>query len=112
MFKPRRTEPLSRCATTIAVRPSTSRRHLAIGSAGFVVVVDPGEEVGEALVAFAEEYVRNPVDEETEVLSLVGYIGRDSDGALALHAHVVLDLRDGTTRGVTCSAPPSAPRSW
>lgn len=93
----------------------------------FVVAVDAEEEVSEALVAFAEEheitaaavtafggfrsavlgffdldeeeYVRNPVDEQTEVLSLVGDIGRNSDGALALHAHVVLGLRDGTTRG-------------
>jgi uncharacterized protein len=93
----------------------------------FVVAVDTEEEVTEALVAFAEEhgitaaavtafggfrsamlgffdldqeeYVRNPVDQQTEVLSLVGDIGRDDDGTLALHAHVVLGLRDGTTRG-------------
>ena len=47
----------------------------------------------------AKEYVRNPVDEQTEVLSLIGDIGRDNGGELALHAHVVLGLRDGTTRG-------------
>src|SRR3954449_9122084 len=84
----------------------------------FVVAVDAEEEVTEALVAFAEEhgitaaavtafggfrgavlgffdldeeeYVRNPVDQQTEVLSLVGDIGQDSDGTLGLHAHVVL----------------------
>ncbi len=93
----------------------------------FVVVLDSGDSVTDTLVAFAQrcdvraaavtafggfeattlgffdlaekDYVRTPVDEQTEVLSMVGDIGRDSDGELALHAHVVLGLRDGTTRG-------------
>jgi uncharacterized protein len=93
----------------------------------FVVVLDGEDSVTASLVRFAvkngveaasvtafggfgaatlgffdladKDYVRNQVDEQTEVLSLIGDIGRDSDGQLALHAHVVLGLRDGTTRG-------------
>jgi predicted DNA-binding protein with PD1-like motif len=45
------------------------------------------------------KYLEIPVREQAEVLSLVGDIGRDDDGRVALHAHVVLGLRDGTTRG-------------
>lgn len=93
----------------------------------FVVVVGDGEEVTGALVRFAravgldaasvtafggfgsatlgffdlaaKDYVRTEVDEQTEVLSVVGDIGPDADGTRALHAHVVLGLRDATTRG-------------
>lgn len=93
----------------------------------FVVVLGEEDSVTDELVAFAadngveaaavtafggfraatlgffdladKDYVRIPVDEQTEVLSLIGDIGRDSGGELALHSHVVLGLRDGTTRG-------------
>jgi uncharacterized protein len=93
----------------------------------FVVVLGMRDSVTDALVAFAEnndvtgaavtafggfesatlgffdqeekEYVRIPVEEQTEVLSLVGDLSKDDDGQLALHAHVVLGLRDGSTRG-------------
>ncbi|MFL6127407.1 PPC domain-containing DNA-binding protein [Actinophytocola sp.] len=93
----------------------------------FVVALDAEDSVTDSLVRFAaknrveaaavtafggfgsttlgffdletREYVRNAVDEQTELLSLVGDIGRDDGGELALHAHVVLGLRDGTTRG-------------
>lgn len=44
-------------------------------------------------------YVEIPVQEQAEVLSLLGDIGVDADGNPALHAHAVLGLRDGTTRG-------------
>lgn len=44
-------------------------------------------------------YVEIPVREQAEVLSLVGDIGRDDADRVALHAHVVLGLRDGSTRG-------------
>jgi uncharacterized protein len=44
------------------------------------------------------DYVRIPVDEQVEVLSLAGDIAR-SDGGPALHLHAVLGRRDGTTRG-------------
>lgn len=47
----------------------------------------------------AKEYLEIPVEEQAEVLSLTGDLARADDGAVALHAHVVLGLRDGTTRG-------------
>jgi predicted DNA-binding protein with PD1-like motif len=93
----------------------------------FVVVLTPQDSVADELVAFAvehgvraaavtafggfgaatlgffdlaeKEYVRIPVDEQAEVLSLVGDLSMGSDDELALHAHVVLGLRDGSTRG-------------
>lgn len=47
----------------------------------------------------AKDYRRNVVDEQCEVLSLIGDVALGKDGAPSLHAHVVLGLRDGTTRG-------------
>lgn len=47
----------------------------------------------------AQEYRTIPVDEQAEVLSLVGDIVRGPDGGPAVHTHGVLGLRDGLTRG-------------
>jgi uncharacterized protein len=47
----------------------------------------------------AQEYHKIPVDEQAEVLSLVGDVVRGPDGGPAVHAHAVLGLRDGSTRG-------------
>jgi predicted DNA-binding protein with PD1-like motif len=48
----------------------------------------------------AKRYIEIPVHEQVEVLSLVGDITQDERGASAqVHAHVVVGLRDGTTRG-------------
>lgn len=47
----------------------------------------------------AKEYREIPVPEQAEVLALVGDLTRDEDGTSSLHAHVVLGLRDGSTRG-------------
>jgi predicted DNA-binding protein with PD1-like motif len=44
------------------------------------------------------EYLRIPVAEQVEVLSLVGDIAR-KDGRPQLHAHVVIGKRDGTAHG-------------
>jgi predicted DNA-binding protein with PD1-like motif len=44
-------------------------------------------------------YVQIDVDQQAEVLSLVGDIARDDAGEVAVHVHAVLGLRDGTTRG-------------
>jgi predicted DNA-binding protein with PD1-like motif len=44
------------------------------------------------------DYVRIPVDEQIEVLSLVGDVAT-RDGAPALHVHAVLGRRDGSTVG-------------
>lgn len=47
----------------------------------------------------AQEYQHIEVDEQAELLSLVGDVARGPDGDVALHAHVVLGLRSGQTRG-------------
>lgn len=47
----------------------------------------------------AQEYRKIPVDEQAEVLSLIGDVARAPDGGPAVHAHVVLGLQDGSTRG-------------
>ena len=92
----------------------------------YVVVCDPGDEAVSALTQFARseqleasqvtavggfeaatvgwfdraarQFRRIPVDEQCEVLSLVGDVAEGQDGPV-LHAHVVLGLPDGTTRG-------------
>ncbi|HET8616188.1 MAG TPA: PPC domain-containing DNA-binding protein [Actinomycetales bacterium] len=46
-----------------------------------------------------QEYEQIEVDEQAELLSLVGDVARGPDGSVALHAHVVLGLRTGETRG-------------
>ena len=92
----------------------------------FVAVLDKGDEVVSSLTEFAsaehigaaslsaigafsrttigyfdrhtKAYEHIPIDEQVEVLSLVGDIAL-ADGAPKLHAHVVLGRRDGTTCG-------------
>jgi hypothetical protein len=55
-----------------------------------------------AVLAFfdlqARAYLRLPVDEQAEVLALLGDVASESSGP-SVHAHVVLGLRDGSTRG-------------
>ena len=92
----------------------------------YVTVCDPGDEAVAALAQFArdedleaseitavgaferavvgwfdraaKQYRHIPIDEQCEVLSLIGDVAVDQDGP-AVHAHVVLGLADGTTRG-------------
>ena len=92
----------------------------------FALVFNPGDEVMEELTNFAKEndlnaahftaigafsdatlgyfdmekkeYREIPVDEQVEVLSLVGDIAL-FEGEPKLHAHAVLGRSDGTTRG-------------
>jgi predicted DNA-binding protein with PD1-like motif len=92
----------------------------------YVVVCDPGDEAVSALAQFARSedleaaqitgvgaferatvgwfdraarnYRRIPVDEQCEVLSLIGDVAEGQDGPV-VHVHVVLGLSDGTTRG-------------
>jgi uncharacterized protein len=92
----------------------------------FAVVFDTGDEVIEGLERFARaagvtgagftaigafrratlaffdlearEYLEIPVDEQVEVLTLAGNIGRH-DGEPKIHAHGVLGRRDGSTVG-------------
>ncbi len=92
----------------------------------YVVVCDPGDEAVSVLTEFArserleaaqltavgafehatvgwfdraaKDYRRIQVDEQCEVLSLIGDVAISQDGPV-LHVHVVLGLSDGTTRG-------------
>ncbi|SFB19784.1 hypothetical protein SAMN05216266_10660 [Amycolatopsis marina] len=91
-----------------------------------VVVLDTGDDVLAELGTFAEEsgvetasftaigafqsvtlgffdlgerrYLENPVPEQAEVLTLAGNIVSGENGK-KLHAHVVVGLRDGSSRG-------------
>jgi predicted DNA-binding protein with PD1-like motif len=93
----------------------------------FVLILDQGEEAFAAITAFANEKAINAasvaaigafesakvgwfdlaakryspisVDEQCEVLSLVGDIAQGDDGKASLHLHAVLGLRDGSVRG-------------
>jgi predicted DNA-binding protein with PD1-like motif len=42
---------------------------------------------------------KTEINEEAEVVSLVGSIAQDKDGKPAVHAHTVFALSDGSTRG-------------
>ena len=92
----------------------------------YVVVCDPGDEAVATLQQFAraeqleasqvtavggferatvgwfdraaKQFRRIPVDEPSEVLSLIGDVAEGQDGP-SLNLHVVLGLSDGTTRG-------------
>jgi len=46
----------------------------------------------------SKEYEEIPISEQVEVLSLIGDVA-EKDGEPAVHAHVVLGLRDGSARG-------------
>ncbi len=46
-----------------------------------------------------KSYEDIPLAEQSEVLSLIGDIAEGDDGRASLHAHAVLGLRDGSTKG-------------
>jgi predicted DNA-binding protein with PD1-like motif len=46
-----------------------------------------------------KKYQPIPVDVQVEVITLVGDVAPDDKGKPSLHAHTVLGLSDGTTRG-------------
>jgi uncharacterized protein len=92
----------------------------------YVVVCDPGDEAVSALTQFARaerleaaqitavggferatvgwfdrqarDYRRIQVNEQCELLSLIGDVAEGEDGPV-VHVHAVLGLSDGTTRG-------------
>ena len=96
------------------------------GEKTFVLVLDTGDEVVSEITTFArendldaasitamgafygatlgyfdiveKEYEKIPLEEQVQVLSLIGDIALN-EGEPELHAHVVLGRRDGTTRG-------------
>jgi predicted DNA-binding protein with PD1-like motif len=93
----------------------------------FAVVFEAGEEVMSGLLQFATEhnlagahftaigafervtlgffemqkkdYKRIPINEQVELMSLVGNIARDGKGEPKVHAHVVVGKADGTAHG-------------
>lgn len=97
------------------------------GQKTYALVFDTGDEVMEGLTRFAkdegldaasltaigafsdvtlgfydlerQEYEKNPVEEQVEVVSLVGDVATKEDGDPQVHAHVVVGLRDGTAKG-------------
>jgi predicted DNA-binding protein with PD1-like motif len=96
------------------------------GRRTFAVVFDKGDEAVGGLTAFAtaqglaaahftglgaferatvgfflrekKDYARIVLDEQVEVMSLLGNVARDGD-AVKVHAHAVLGKRDGTAHG-------------
>jgi uncharacterized protein len=71
----------------------------AIGNASFVAL----GAFEKATIAYFEwqekTYKHIPVDEQVEVITLVGDIVPDEKGNSSLHAHTVLGRSDGSTRG-------------
>jgi predicted DNA-binding protein with PD1-like motif len=99
----------------------------AAGQRTFAVIFDTGDEVMAGLQSFAREqqlagshftaigacravtlgyfeweakqYRSLPVDEQVEVLSLVGDVSLAPDGQPRVHAHIVVGKADGTAHG-------------
>lgn len=97
------------------------------GKRVYALVLDAGEEAFGCISRFADEqdltaasftaigafetatigffdfatksYLEIPIDAQSEVLSLIGDIAEGDDGNASLHAHAVLGLRDGGTKG-------------
>ncbi len=97
------------------------------GRRKFVLALEAGENAVESITAFAEthrlgatsltgigafakaslgyfnpatkEFRQNDIDEQTEVLSMIGNIAIQADGTHKMHVHVVLGCIDATTRG-------------
>jgi uncharacterized protein len=93
----------------------------------FVLILDQGEEAFKAITEFANKndisgasvaalgafkeakvgwfdieakrYKPIPVNQQCEVLSLLGDIAQGDDGKASLHLHAVLGLSDGSVRG-------------
>ncbi|OHV81728.1 PPC domain-containing DNA-binding protein [Rhizobium sp. LCM 4573] len=97
------------------------------GERTFIVVMDEGDEAFSQLASFAKEnsvtaasvsaigafktatiaffdyatksYQNIPVQQQSEVLSLIGDIAQDDEGNASLHMHAVLGFSDGSTKG-------------
>lgn len=97
------------------------------GRRKFVLVLEAGEDAVATITAFAQaqdlgatsltgigafahcalgyfnpatkEFRQNNIDEQTEVLSMIGNIAVEADGTHKMHVHVVLGCIDASTRG-------------
>ena len=97
------------------------------GARTFALVFDIGDEVAEGIRGFAEEhglhaahftaigalqdvtlgywewetkrYHENPINEQVEVVSLIGNVALGPDDSTKLHAHIVVGKRDGSAHG-------------
>lgn len=93
----------------------------------WMLVLAPGEEAKEQLLGFVASeqlpsasffgvgalergvvayfdwrrqlYIHIPIDEQVEVLSLIGSVVPDERGSYVLHAHIALGLHEGYVRG-------------
>lgn len=93
----------------------------------YALVFDKGDEVTDVLLDFArqqalraahftgigafsdcvlgyfeketKDYRQNPIDEQVEVMSLIGNIARTEEGTQKVHAHAVVGKYDGTANG-------------
>jgi len=98
--------------------------HESAGQRAFAVILETGDEIVACLRKFAErerifaaqitaigalsdvvllyfdwqkkEYLRIPVREQVEVVSLIGDVAEAPEGAPSLHIHMVVGKRDGT----------------
>jgi predicted DNA-binding protein with PD1-like motif len=101
--------------------------HDAGGQKTYVLVFETGDEVASGLQSFAagkklaaasftaigaleevelgyfdwakKDYMKIPVREQVEVLSLVGDVSEGEKHGVQVHAHIVVGTSDGTTRG-------------
>jgi hypothetical protein len=117
-----RREPI----TARGLAPGTRVTEFASSSRTFEVTMRKGDEVASGLTEFAEKYhltgsyltgvgaldhvvlgwydpekrayKKNVIDEEVELVSLTGNVVLEN-GKPFVHAHVVVALKDGTTRG-------------
>ncbi len=97
------------------------------GRRKFVLVLEAGEDAVATVIAFAQaqglgatsltgigafahaalgyfnpatgEFRQNDISEQVEVLSMIGNIAVDAEGAHKMHVHVVLGCIDASTRG-------------
>ena len=113
--------------TERGLAPAMKVKDLGPSGHTYQVTFGKGDEVASGLTEFAEKnHIRNghftglgaidqgvlqwadpihkghkttEVNEEAEIVSLVGSIGTDKDGKPTVHAHIAVALSDGTTRG-------------
>ena len=118
---------LSALAQQAGSAPKMKVTEFAKEGRSFEIVLSKGDEILSALVEFAEKnnvhtahftaigavdkatlgwfdpekrtYKTNAIDEEAEIVSFTGNISTGATGKPSAHGHIVLGMKDGTTRG-------------